>query len=367
MSTKVIKRNSDRLSNLPDPIIYHILSLMNTKYSVQTCVLSKKWSHHWTHIHSLNFDFNSFSKRVAFGKFVLHVLHNRKSFNLHRLNFHCGYSSKPPPYIKKIFQYAVSHSVEELETDLGDFPPCFYGCQTLVTLNLHSFHINIDRICSFGFGSLSTLKLSQLCLSSKNNNHDLFSDYLNLKNLIVERCSTSSASENFTIVSSSVVYLKISSSLSDSNYRTIVISAPRLELFDLKVTSNVELRIYKCPLLRKMNLRIKPPVLAWKESIDWKQEYFWELICMAGGYYNSKPVRLLSFNFSKGKFISYQISAHTTTTVSEMDKVEIKRLWFFDGEMVWQSSPDKPRRATESVHGFSTELGFGKVFQGLLI
>ncbi|KAI9157680.1 hypothetical protein LWI28_026242 [Acer negundo] len=32
----------DRLSNLPDHIIYHILSFLETKYAVQTCVLSKK-------------------------------------------------------------------------------------------------------------------------------------------------------------------------------------------------------------------------------------------------------------------------------------------------------------------------------------
>ncbi|KAK2647428.1 hypothetical protein Ddye_014917 [Dipteronia dyeriana] len=104
---------------------------------------------------------------VAFGKFVLHVLRNRKPFNLHRLSFHCGDPSKPPPYIKKIFQYAVSHSVEELKTDLDNFPQCFNGCQTLVTLNLYNLDYDIHSICSFGFGSLSTLKISQLILSNK--------------------------------------------------------------------------------------------------------------------------------------------------------------------------------------------------------
>ncbi|KAK4834928.1 hypothetical protein QYF36_002665 [Acer negundo] len=33
----------DRLSNLPDHIIYDILSFLDTKYVVQTCVLSNKW------------------------------------------------------------------------------------------------------------------------------------------------------------------------------------------------------------------------------------------------------------------------------------------------------------------------------------
>ncbi|KAK3184620.1 hypothetical protein Dsin_031906 [Dipteronia sinensis] len=130
MSTKVIKRKKklDRLSNLPEPIIFHIHSLTNTKYAVQTCVLSKKWRHHWTHIHILNFDFSSFSRRAALGKFVLRILRHRKPFNLQRLRFHYGYSSsKPPPYIKKIFKHAISHDVKELETELYELPPCVTG------------------------------------------------------------------------------------------------------------------------------------------------------------------------------------------------------------------------------------------------
>ncbi|KAK4845434.1 hypothetical protein QYF36_005010 [Acer negundo] len=49
-------------------------------------------------------------------------------YNGVHLCFHYGYgysSSKPAPYIKKIFEYAISRIVKELETELYKLPPCF--------------------------------------------------------------------------------------------------------------------------------------------------------------------------------------------------------------------------------------------------
>ncbi|KAK2634383.1 hypothetical protein Ddye_029175 [Dipteronia dyeriana] len=46
----------DRLSNLPEHIIYHILSFMGTEHAVQTSVLSKIWRYDWTHNYNLNIE-----------------------------------------------------------------------------------------------------------------------------------------------------------------------------------------------------------------------------------------------------------------------------------------------------------------------
>ncbi|XP_076929762.1 FBD-associated F-box protein At4g10400-like [Bidens hawaiensis] len=48
--------NVDRISRLPEEIQSHILSLMPTKFAVQTCVLSKRWRYTWMSITNLNFD-----------------------------------------------------------------------------------------------------------------------------------------------------------------------------------------------------------------------------------------------------------------------------------------------------------------------
>ncbi|XP_026445006.1 F-box/FBD/LRR-repeat protein At1g16930-like isoform X2 [Papaver somniferum] len=46
----------DRISQLPDSIIHHILSfLSDTTYAVQTCVLSKRWRYLWTSLPVLKF------------------------------------------------------------------------------------------------------------------------------------------------------------------------------------------------------------------------------------------------------------------------------------------------------------------------
>ncbi|XP_076939868.1 FBD-associated F-box protein At2g26860-like [Bidens hawaiensis] len=46
----------DRLSSLPEELQSHVLSLMPTKFAVQTCVLSKRWRYTWMSITNLNFD-----------------------------------------------------------------------------------------------------------------------------------------------------------------------------------------------------------------------------------------------------------------------------------------------------------------------
>jgi hypothetical protein len=61
----------DIISTLPDEILCHILSFLETEQSVATTILSKRWNHLWRSVSTLcfktiftnkdfNFDFNDF-------------------------------------------------------------------------------------------------------------------------------------------------------------------------------------------------------------------------------------------------------------------------------------------------------------------
>ncbi|KAJ8628461.1 hypothetical protein MRB53_021768 [Persea americana] len=47
--------DTNRISSLPESILLHILSFMDTNDAVRTGILSKSWRHLWTSVPNLNF------------------------------------------------------------------------------------------------------------------------------------------------------------------------------------------------------------------------------------------------------------------------------------------------------------------------
>ncbi|TXG55620.1 hypothetical protein EZV62_020876 [Acer yangbiense] len=310
----------DRLTNLPDPIIHHILSLMDTKYAVRTCILSSKWRYHWRGIHSLHFDFPyRVNPQKFFGRFVSLVLDHRRPSNLRRLTFYFRGCQKTQPHMKRIFKYAISNGVEELETHFKTSPPpC--DCETLRTLELHDLIMPNGFPSSFGFTSLTTLQLYR-CLDVSLNN--VFSNCLNLENLHLIECSMN----NLSISAPNLIKLFISRFNYFNNFhpkhikgKIAIESAPRLEFVDFSADQHMELSIHECPKLDKVNIRMPPPV-AWRETNSYSNSYRFDVI-----YYTFSP------------------------------------------EFVFQDRPSQKRilRATKSIYGFSMELRFGKVIKVLL-
>ena len=115
LSRKQVKINRDRLCNLPDSIIHHILSLMDAKYAVQTCILSKKWKFHWAHIPRYSFDYSTSSSDIQFQDFVANVLNNRQSFNLSRPRFRVSGDVTMSSFAKTFYHYVLSCRFEELD------------------------------------------------------------------------------------------------------------------------------------------------------------------------------------------------------------------------------------------------------------
>lgn len=64
MEQKVQKLVDDRISELPDVLIQHILSFLPTKQVVQSTILSARWKHMWTTFPILRFDGSYFDSKL---------------------------------------------------------------------------------------------------------------------------------------------------------------------------------------------------------------------------------------------------------------------------------------------------------------
>ncbi|XP_071734087.1 uncharacterized protein [Rutidosis leptorrhynchoides] len=189
----------DRISNLPDDIIHHILSFLDLKYAMQTSALSKKWKLVWTFLPRLNLDSYEFSDMHRFNKFAKHALLYR---NHHRevsvLELRCrGVANQLTG--RSIVNYVGMHNVRRLTlvwsgTKLSEFPQSLFSCRALEDLTLaveygNSGHprCNISE-SGWDFPALVKLNLRNFDLDGGKNKHiNLFSKCVNLKDLTLCR------------------------------------------------------------------------------------------------------------------------------------------------------------------------------------
>lgn len=113
----------DRISALPDPIIYHILSFLPTKLAAIISVLSKRWKPLWLSVPILHFDDKSFPNFFSFRHFVSSVFLSRditlslRSFHLKSVKA----SSRRQHDINRFLQAAAQRGIENLKLEMNSF------------------------------------------------------------------------------------------------------------------------------------------------------------------------------------------------------------------------------------------------------
>ncbi|KAL7087708.1 hypothetical protein ACP275_13G084800 [Erythranthe tilingii] len=126
----------DRLSDLPDSVLTHILSFLPTKFSVRSSILGQRWRHLWTYVPNLDFDC---SDQTIIDKVL--STHKFQSINTFRL------SSKPvnrtdPWIISTWINIAIDRNIRKLDLCFFDYTICLpnrlFTCKTLVDLRLDS-------------------------------------------------------------------------------------------------------------------------------------------------------------------------------------------------------------------------------------
>ncbi|XVF53322.1 hypothetical protein PTKIN_Ptkin05aG0090100 [Pterospermum kingtungense] len=179
----------DRLSDLPDCLLLHILSFLpETKLSVRTCVLSKRWKCLWTSLSDLVF--YGWERIPLFKKFVHKVLSGRNNIPLRK--FYFSYPGRDKALITRIINYAISHDVQHfgisLHSSLSILFPLFNGCCSLKTLKLEYFY-DLILLSDISLPTLTTLHISEWKFYPVSiHSMDPFVGFVNLKSLRLESC-----------------------------------------------------------------------------------------------------------------------------------------------------------------------------------
>jgi hypothetical protein len=66
--------DSDRISNLPDKLLHHVMSYLTAQEAVRTCVLSRRWQNVWSSMMFLHANAAKSSSITSFKKFLDNVL-----------------------------------------------------------------------------------------------------------------------------------------------------------------------------------------------------------------------------------------------------------------------------------------------------
>jgi hypothetical protein len=165
-------QTEDRISALPDPIIYLILSFLPTKLSAATSILSKRWKPLWLSVPTLHFDDETFPNYDSFRHFVSFVFLLR-DITLHIRSFHLKCSKVSTHHLQDVnrFVYAAAQrgGIENLNLEISimlwfkvKLPLDIFSCRTLVVLQLSGLKVNDLSHVVVDFPLLKTLDLSYL-------------------------------------------------------------------------------------------------------------------------------------------------------------------------------------------------------------
>ena len=196
--------DTDRISNLPDSLLYHILSFLQTKEAVATTILSNRWKPLWTLVPTLDLRDNRCKKTISFKYIVYRVLalHIAPSLRCFRLRWHSPCNSF---HLDTWIHAALARNVQQLhleiyldggqddshvyEGELFKLPSSLYTCKTVVVLELRG-GILLNPPPSFQFPSLKILRLSEIKYGSISSISTLISGCPVLEDLSVVRVCT---------------------------------------------------------------------------------------------------------------------------------------------------------------------------------
>ncbi|KAJ8435925.1 hypothetical protein Cgig2_013272 [Carnegiea gigantea] len=198
------ERGVDRISDLPDHILCHILSFLPTKFAVASSILATRWRYLWASIPIVDIDtrqhreiypiFNiNMSRRsdITFQNFVSRILllNGTSHIQKFRLIYDCRHN---PGTIQTWFDVAITHNIQELELDLfssvrGELvklPRKLFTSNSLVVLKLSRMPLGVPSLVCLP--RLKILELRRITYSDDKCIQNLLSGCPVLQDLVVE-------------------------------------------------------------------------------------------------------------------------------------------------------------------------------------
>ncbi|KAI3728814.1 hypothetical protein L6452_17458 [Arctium lappa] len=194
----------DRITDLPNAVIHHILFLLPIKSIVQTSVLSKRWRTLWYTFPDLDFTtvipsgtaLTKFVYLKNLGNVITQILSLRHKLSNVRILRFCACMTFSG--LHALIRTAVRLRVQELDirvatNDTFNFPRSIIRSDCLRVLKVKScpgFRLPPSRIMRSGFRTLQTLSLSFVHLDNQSYLLDMFTDssFPQLRKLNLDSC-----------------------------------------------------------------------------------------------------------------------------------------------------------------------------------
>ncbi|KAK7315010.1 hypothetical protein VNO77_33542 [Canavalia gladiata] len=260
------KEDMDRLSDLPDFVLLHIMKFMNMKHAVQTCVLSKRWKDFWKLLTNLELNSADFTNLAHFSKFVSWVLDNRDgSISLHSLALRRK-GCIEHELLDRIMGYAVLHNVQQMTIDVNlnikhgfKLHPCTFSSKTLNFLKLSIWAVPwmTELPNSLQLPALKSLHLEHVTFTaSEDDCAEPFSSCHMLQTLVLDRCNLHQDAKFLCISNSNLSSLSIGSTIQEATYQ-IVLSTPNLRSLTVMRDPIHQLSTCNLTVLEQVNIDIE--------------------------------------------------------------------------------------------------------------
>ena len=147
--------SKDRISELPEAVLSHILSFLPTKYSLRTSILSTRWKNIWASVPNVDICDEATSDKTGFMAFVDRIMFSPHSSSIRKFRLHCS-SVDDFSRIESWVCSAIQRNAAEVDLrvepseELFELPRPVIISKTLEVLKLDSnYVINLPLLGSF--------------------------------------------------------------------------------------------------------------------------------------------------------------------------------------------------------------------------